>query len=267
MGWDPRGDRRPKNVVPIKRSPRGSISMHFIDMVGALLALGVAMYIFPEVARWLVFPFVLLGWVISLCLHEFGHAYAALRCGDVTVRGKGYLSLDPFRYTDPQFSIIMPLVFLALGGLGLPGGAVYLDTWHMSGRQRAWISAAGPIATALVLVVLLIVMAIIPGPAGRPVLWASLAFLAMLQVSALLYNLLPMPGLDGYGIIEHWLPFHWREMGRRVAPVGPMLLALVFMALPLVSGHFFSAVYSASIALGIEPRMIGAGMGLFQFWR
>ena len=267
MGWDPRGDKLAKNVIKLRPGPRDGISTRFLDMIGGMVALGAVMYIFPEAARWLVFPFVLLGWLVSLCLHEFGHAYAALRFGDTTVRGKGYLTLDPLLYTDAQFSILMPMVFLALGGLGLPGGAVYLDTWHMKAWQRAWISAAGPIATAGVLVVLLIIMAIIPGLATRPVLWASLSALAMLQVSALLYNLLPVPGLDGYGIIEQWLPITWRETGRRMMPIGPMLLALVFIALPVVGSQFYTAVYATSKAVGIDPRLIGMGLRMFQFWR
>src|ERR1700741_2320636 len=100
------------------------VSASFLALLAVVLGLAVLMVARPDLSRWTVFPFVLAGWVVSLCLHEFGHALAAFLCGDRSVRDKGYLTLDPLRYTDLQFSIFWPLVFLAMGGIGLPGGAV-----------------------------------------------------------------------------------------------------------------------------------------------
>ncbi len=91
----------------------------------------------PDHARALVFPFVFIGFVISLCVHEFGHAIVAYHCGDRTVRDKGYLTLDPLRYTDLQYSIVFPLIIMALGGIGLPGGAVYINRIICAGRSMA----------------------------------------------------------------------------------------------------------------------------------
>lgn len=73
------------------------------------------------------FLMVLGGWGVSLCLHEFGHAYVAYRGGDREVYFKGYLTLDPRKYTDPVFSIVLPLLILAIGGIPLPGGAVFIN--------------------------------------------------------------------------------------------------------------------------------------------
>ena len=65
---------------------------------------------------------VLAGWAVSLCLHEFGHAYTAYRGGDRSVRAKGYLTLDIRRYADLGLSLVLPVFFLLLGGIPLPGG-------------------------------------------------------------------------------------------------------------------------------------------------
>jgi Zn-dependent protease len=73
------------------------------------------------------FYIVTVGWIFSVCLHEFGHAWVAYKGGDVTVRDKGYLTFNPLKYTDPVFSFILPILFMALGGIGLPGGAVYIN--------------------------------------------------------------------------------------------------------------------------------------------
>ena len=96
----------------------------------------------PDHARALVFPFVFIGFVISLCLHEFGHAIVAYHCGDRTVRDKGYLTLDPLRYTDLQYSILFPLIIMALGGIGLPGGAVYINMQYLR-RPHLWRAGVG----------------------------------------------------------------------------------------------------------------------------
>ena len=63
------------------------------------------------------FLFVTVGWVVSLSLHEFGHALTAYFGGDYTVVDKGYLTLNPLRYTHAALSIIFPLIYLALGGM------------------------------------------------------------------------------------------------------------------------------------------------------
>ena len=68
------------------------------------------------------------GWLVSLCLHEFGHAYTAWKYGDRDVEVRGYLTLNPLKYTNPLLSLGLPVLFIALGGIGLPGGAVYVRT-------------------------------------------------------------------------------------------------------------------------------------------
>src|SRR6266700_2273408 len=77
--------------------------------------------------------FVVSGWLISLCLHEFGHAYTAWRYGDHAVAVRGYLTLNPARYADAGLSIVLPMIFLVTGGIGLPGGAVYIDRGAIRG--------------------------------------------------------------------------------------------------------------------------------------
>ena len=83
----------------------------------------------------MTFIVVLIGWVFSLTLHQFSHAMVPYRGGDFTVREKGYLTFNPLKYTHPVYSILLPVVFLLLGGIGLPGGAVYIETWRLYSRK------------------------------------------------------------------------------------------------------------------------------------
>ena len=65
---------------------------------------------------------VLICWIFSVCVHEFSHAIVAYWGGDTSVRQRGYLSFNPFCYIHPVTSILLPCVFLLMGGVPLPGG-------------------------------------------------------------------------------------------------------------------------------------------------
>ena len=105
---------------------------------------------------------VLGGWVITLCLHEFAHAAVAYAGGDTSVRARGYLTLNPLRYTDLAYSVIIPILLLAVGGIPLPGGAVLVEPGRLRHRWYAsLVSAAGP-ATNMVAGFLLAVRSLRP---------------------------------------------------------------------------------------------------------
>jgi len=161
----------------------------------------------------MTFVVVLVGWIFSLCLHEFAHAAVAYAGGDTSVREKGYLTFNPLRYVDPVASIFIPLLFLLLGGIGLPGGAVYINQARL--RSRYWVtlvSLAGPAANLLLAVLLGLVLKFgVAPPNAAP----ALAFLGLLQVTALILNLLPIPPLDGYRAISPFLPLPLRFVFNR----------------------------------------------------
>ena len=189
----------------------------------------------------MTFIVVVLGWVLSLTLHEFSHAFVAYRGGDYTVREKGYLTFNPLKYTHPVYSILLPLLFLLLGGIGLPGGAVYIETWRLYSRK--WVSAvslAGPISNLFLAVVLGMIMRFAPVSAGG--LWPGLAFLGLLQVTAALFNLLPVPPFDGYGAMRPHLSPAWRERMDSFAQVSMWVVLAVFWYVPCVSGLFWGLV-------------------------
>lgn len=216
-------------------------------------------------ARVGVFVFVTAGWVVSLCLHEFGHAYLAWRAGDRGVAARGYLTLNPLRYSHPGLSIALPLLFLLLGGIGLPGGAVYVDPHRIRSKVRAsLVSAAGPIANVAFAVILAAVVVAF-ATSGHLVFWGGVAFLAFLQVTAALLNLLPVPGLDGYGIAEPHLPPRWTRKAAEIAPFG-LLLVILALWIPPINGVFFRAVFAITDWLGVPVFLVGTGDTLYRFW-
>lgn len=215
----------------------------------------------------IVFPTVLIGWIFSLCLHEFSHAVVAYRGGDHSVREKGYLSFNPLRYIDPQLSILMPLLFLLIGGLGLPGGAVLINRARL--RSPLWqsaVSLAGPLSNALLALILALVLWSAPALRSTS-LGAGLAFLTLLQVSSVILNLLPVPGLDGFGIIAPFLP---QSVRAQVASFGGGAIMLLFAAMWVVPGlnaAFWRIVFDGAQFLGVDSHLAVSGLRAFQFWR
>ena len=211
-----------------------------------------------------VFVVVFVGWIISLCLHEWGHAATAWAGGDKSVEELGYLTLNPLRYANPVMSILLPLAFLAMGGIGFPGGAVYINTSNLRGPVwRAVVSAAGP---AMNFVFLLLIAAIIAFSGVTGALLAALAFLAFLQATALILNLLPIPGLDGFGIIQSLFPENERPA---IAAIGRWV-SLAFFVLIVSAPQILQPIWQAAAALcsfaGIGSDAIGQGETLFRFW-
>jgi len=212
-----------------------------------------------------VFVMVIAGWVVSLCLHEFGHAFTAWRFGDRDVALRGYLDLDPRRYMSPVWSILVPIAITAIGGIGLPGAAVYVRTSSLTTRQRTLVSLAGPAANLLLAVVLLAVTNLFFDP-RHPVLWAGVAFLGFLQITALLLNLLPIPGLDGYNALEPHLSPETQRALAQFKPYGFVLLLFLLFAQPL--NQWFFGMVDVVFELSGLPRMLWQlGAGLTQFWR
>ena len=211
-----------------------------------------------------VFIFVIAGWLVSLCLHEFGHAVTAWRFGDHDAAVRGYLTLDPRRYSHPALSLLLPMVVIALGGIGLPGAAVYLRTWFMTPTRRTVVSLAGPAANLLLAVLLLALTRLFYNPL-HSVLWSGVAFLAFLQLTAVVLNLLPIPGLDGYDALEpHLSP----ETQRAVAPAkqwGFFILLFLLLA-PVLNQWFFAMVLWLFDFSGVPHLLVAWGDSLTRFW-
>jgi Zn-dependent protease len=235
----------------------------------AWIALGASLALSPAFTGPLTFAFVLVGWVLSVMAHEFAHALVAYLGGDHTVAAKGYLTLDPFHYMDAATSIVIPIVILAIGGIGFPGGAVYLRQDLM--RGRLWRSAAvlaGPAGTLVVLLALSAGLALLQVVApGAGALAAAVAFLAFLQATALILNLMPIPGLDGYGALRPFLPGALTKGFRRLEGLIFVGFVVLLLTSSEISNSLFGAAFDLSTALGVPRDGVAAGFDAFRFWR
>ena len=242
--------------------------------VGIYVALGaIVVLVYLAVAQidiFISFGLVVVGWVFSLTLHEFAHALVAYIGGDHTVREKGYLTFNPLRYTHPVTSFAIPLLFLAMGGIGLPGGAVYIEVHRL--RSKYWrtaVSLAGPASNALMAVVFaapfwLGLVELHPGSDFR--VESALVFTVMLQVTAVMLNLLPIPPLDGFNAISPYLPPETVMQMRRYGFLPILILFFVFFQLPAFANPFWDSVYQLMDFLNVPTFLVDDGWFFFRFW-
>jgi Zn-dependent protease len=266
---DPRSAPRPDAALRRRPLPplRGVVTLSpvFLGLLATTAGAGAVLWfdLLPTAVALLTVVFVTAGWITSLCIHEFGHAFVAYLGGDRMVVAHGYLSLNPLLYTNILLSIVLPVAFLLLGGIGLPGGAVYIN--HSALRSKLWdsaVSIAGPAGTLLCLVLIGI-----PFLAPNHLAWmvnhiefvAALAFLGFIEAFALLLNLLPIPGLDGFGILRPWLPYSVQDAANRYGQGAIIAVFIVLFFVPPVSLAFFHLVLHLTDVAGIDRLLLAQG--------
>jgi Zn-dependent protease len=214
--------------------------------------------------------FSLIAFVVSVSVHEFGHAFVADRLGDRIPRLQGRLTLSPMAHIDLIGTIAVPL-FGALSGFPLiawgkpvqTNPANYTKRFSMT-TGHMLVAAAGPFMN-LVLAVFASVVIVILGKAGvlSPVLMQALiGYLVLLNIMLLFFNLIPLGPLDGAAVMEGLLPrsmYRFVELNRKY---GMLVLLLLFFAPQLgVPGLNFvlrPAYFVAGVWIDLLKRMVAA---------
>ena len=179
--------------------------------------------------------------VASIILHEISHGVVALWFGDDTAKRAGRLTLNPIKHVDPFGTVILPLI-LSLGHLGAFGYAkpvpVNVRQLRNPRQHSLYVSLAGP-ATNIVLSLVAIVLFRFTLPDGPstfvsalPLLTQFFFFLGMLNVFLAVFNLLPIPPLDGSAFIERVLPHTWWPTWLRFRQYGFGILLLIIFVIP-----------------------------------
>jgi len=186
--------------------------------------------------------FQFLAFLFAISLHESAHAWSANRLGDPTARFLGRISLNPARHIDPIGTILMPLV-AAITHIPVIGWAkptpVNVSQLRNPLRDNVLVAAAGPVSNFLVAagaVVLMRFLELVGGAtsvAGRDSILDPLMLLlyAVMTINVVLavFNLIPIPPLDGSHILEGLLPAGLRELYGSVKEYGfVLLLALIW---------------------------------------
>lgn len=159
------------------------------------------------------------GVLIALTFHEFAHAWAANKLGDETPRVQGRLNLNPLSHIDP-----VGFVFLIVAGFGW-GKPVQIDPRNFNGKYslskaEAIVSAAGPIMNFILAFVFLMIYYILFVATNvlsslsiewQQIIFAVVTYTVSINIGLGVFNLIPLPPLDGSKILMHFLPYKAKE--------------------------------------------------------
>jgi Zn-dependent protease len=185
--------------------------------------------------------------VVAIILHEISHGVVALWCGDDTAKRAGRLTLNPVPHVDPFGSIILPAMG-ALSGLPILGYAkpVPVNPARMRHPRRdmVLVSLAGPTTNLLLMAGAAIVARALVHSGGHvggaldvdtPDLLVEIVFFfAVVNLLLGIFNLLPIPPLDGSALVERLLPQQWLPAWHRFRPYGILVLLLLVFTTGIV---------------------------------
>jgi len=186
--------------------------------------------------------------LFAISIHESAHAWAADKFGDPTARLQGRITLNPIAHIDLIGTIIFPIM-LAVVGAPVFGWAkpVMVNPYNLRNRRRdgMFISAAGPAANILVSLGIIFLMLAFSNPilnTTSPTLLLLIkifAYLLMINIFLAVFNLIPIPPLDGSGILEGLLKGEALVMYEKIKPYGFFILILIIYT------HVFDKIANA----------------------
>lgn len=187
---------------------------------------------------------LLLGYpvlLLALTVHETAHAWTAEKFGDSTARNMGRVSLNPIVHMDIFGTVLFP-IFAMITGFPLIGWAkpVPVNTRFLQhpSRDNMFISLAGPVSNVLLalgMFLLLVFLSLsglldaLPLSVKEPV-HIILYYGVLINVLLAIFNLIPVPPLDGSHVLEHFLPYRWAEKYEMIKPYGFLIILVLFYA-------------------------------------
>lgn len=153
--------------------------------------------------------------LFSVILHEVAHGYAALSLGDPTARAAGRLTLNPIKHMDPWGTVILPLFLILIRAPFLVGWAkpVPVNPYLLRDPKRGMmlVGAAGPLANIALILLSAVVLRAMPFSAP-PFLFDLFKYCCAINIILALFNLLPVPPLDGSKVVAGILPPKMRDV-------------------------------------------------------
>ncbi len=177
---------------------------------------------------------LLLGLIVGTTVHEFGHAYSALLLGDNTAQRMGRVTLNPVAHFDPVGFIFM--VLLAFGSSGFAWGKpTPVNPSNLAGGRRgsSVVSFAGPFAN-IILAAIVVIPLRFGSLSHSSDLYKVLDAVFTANLLLFAFNLIPIPPLDGFGLISGFVSDSWYRLMAPLQRTGVAVLLVVAFLLPYV---------------------------------
>ncbi len=193
--------------------------------------------------------------LLGLTIHEFAHAWSANLLGDPTPRWDGRVTLNPLAHLDLLGTVMLVLMMLGLAPIGW-GKPVRVNPAYLRWGRRGWAvtGLAGPLSNLLLALLVALIWRLIYTITGIE-LWqydgafALVFMLLWMNVALALFNLLPIPPLDGFGILEGVAPPAWDRGLRWIRQYG-MWILLALILLPTLGGQLLGGFNPLGETLG-----------------
>ncbi len=206
-----------------------------------------------------IFPFLIL--IFSVVIHEVAHGSVAYALGDPTAQKLGRLTLNPIPHLDPFGSVILPLLQLvSLQGVFFAWAKpVPFNPYNL--RNQRWgpvlVGLAGPLSNLLVALVFGLFFRFyilsdigVGGVLGETSAFASILFLIVfINLSLAIFNLLPIPPLDGSHLFLSLLPYQWYNVRYQIEKYGFVVLVAILLLLPNVISRIISPAIAFLVRL------------------
>ncbi|MBI1849776.1 MAG: site-2 protease family protein [Planctomycetes bacterium] len=192
--------------------------------------------------------------VMSFVVHEVAHAWVADRCGDSTARSLGRITLNPIPHIDPFRSILLPIASTLLGGYALGGAKpvpVNVAALRHPHRDDILVTLAGPFSNVAIAIFfgLLMHLPLFGEKTAENPAMLLMGMLVFTNIALAIFNLLPIPPLDGSHVIRPFLPRPVAEIYRHVGFEG-YFLAVALFQIPAVSRTFASLIIGCWTSMG-----------------
>lgn len=221
-----------------------------------------------EQIRWILIGLFVL--IVSVALHEFGHAIMAHKLGDDTPRRQGRVTLNPLAHADPIGTFLLPLVGGIYGAAaGTAGGFGWGKPvqWNPARIRRGikmstaniLVSFAGPAMNLLLALVIAVVSVVLFSQGiGSIEIHKILSFAVVTNFVLFFFNLLPVPPLDGGHIAGAFMPYRHREKYESFAKYGPFVLLALILIPQLRQIFLWPALWCAKHLYSGLGSLVGA---------
>ncbi|MBR3595257.1 site-2 protease family protein [Candidatus Saccharibacteria bacterium] len=184
--------------------------------------------------------------VFSMMLHELVHGGMAYLLGDETAKEDGRLTLNPLKHLDPFMSVILPLISYLLGGVVFGGAKpVPVNPHRLKGREwgMAAVAIAGPLTNFVLAFVSFLILELTSVNAGSGLAYTILIEMVFVNLGFGVFNLIPIPPLDGSRVLYVLMPDGVREFMDKMEKFGIYIIYILI----LVGGGVFSSVMTGAI--------------------
>ncbi len=189
-------------------------------------------------------PYLVITVVIAFSVHEFAHAYVATKFGDPTPGNQGRLTLNPVAHID-----LVGFIFILLAGFGW-AKPVQVNPYYFKNRKLAGVltSLAGPISNFLMALVGTVVFAIIIKLVGVPsnIIANFFYYFVYMNLVLMIFNLIPLPPLDGYRIVEDLVPRETKVKMTQYEQYG-VFAFLVIVLIPPLNALIIAPIFNIAV--------------------